>query len=316
MSELLDWLKPSKESPGTPWSQAVTTAGEWQDVAFDTESGPVAGKLFIPRNLPAKPPLLVLLHGCGQSADEFATATRMAEHAEVAGFLAFFPVQCTLRNAGRCWNWFVPDHQRRGAGEPALIAHAVREIASAHDVDRRRIYVGGLSAGGAMAVIMGRVYPDLFAAVGVHSGVAYGVAVDAASALDTMRRGPEPRSEKVIGPRAPTIVFHGDADNTVHQSNGKRIIEHCVGDTSDGCRARQFEGDGREYVQTVFTGARGQVCAEHWEISEGGHAWSGGQAGASFSDPSGPDASEEMLRFFGSQRLRPRVATVDGGQSN
>lgn len=312
MNELIDWLQPGAQSPRGAWPQLDESTGALHDLAFAADEGPLTGKLFIPATLAARPPLLVLLHGCSQTAEEFATATRMAEHAERTGCLVFFPTQCLLRNANRCWNWFTPAHQQRGAGEPALIAHAVREISAAYDVDPRRVYVGGLSAGAAMAVVMGQAYPDLFAAVGVHSGIAYGSAIDAVSALDTMRRGPGPASTIATGPSIPTIVFHGAADKAVHQSNGKRVIEQCVGSVVNTHGEQQVE-DGGGYVRTVFTDAHDQIRAEYWEITDGGHAWSGGEAGASFSDPGGPDASREMLRFFEGQRLRPRVATLESG---
>lgn len=307
MREVMNWLKPGTQSRNK--RPGASASGEaLQEVEFETEGGVLTGKLFAPADAPADSPLLVLLHGCGQTVDEFATATRIVEHAEEAGFLVFLPAQCATHNASRCWNWYSRAHQQRGEGEPALIAHGVREIIATHDVDPRRVYVGGLSAGGAMAVIMGQAYPDLFAAVGVHSGVAYGSAVGAVSALHAMRHGPGSDARNGTGPTVPTIVFHGLADTTVHQAHGKRIIEQCLGGTHGGCRELPLEARD-DYVRTVFADARGRLRAEHWEITEGGHAWSGGEAGGSFSDPRGPDASGEMLRFFDAQRLRPRVAS-------
>lgn len=257
-------------------------------------------KLFIPPVAGQQPrPLVVMLHGCTQNADDFAAGTRMNEAALQQGLFVLYPEQAQGANPTRCWNWFKHTHQRRDRGEPALLASMVREIAKQHAIDRSRIYVAGLSAGGAMAAILGDTHPELFAAVGVHSGLPAGAASDLSSAYAAMQgQGAAP----VAGaPARPTIVFHGDQDATVHPINGQRAVRaDALASAPDSSRSRS--GNGRDYTQHVYRDAAGRPVAEHWVVHGSGHAWSGGSAQGSYTDPRGPDATREMLRFFLSHR--------------
>ncbi len=203
----------------------------------------------------------------------------------------------------RCWNWFRAEDQERGRGEPALIAGITRQIMRDYPVDPARVYVAGLSAGGAAAAIMGATYPDLYAAVGVHSGLAPGAASDMPSAFAAMQgravAGPAPGRGQTKGARrvVPTIVFHGDSDKTVHPRNGDAVVAQ----TGVAAAASVEEGrapGGRAYRRSLLGDESGRPIVELWVIDGAGHAWSGGSPAGSYTDPQGPDASREMLRFF------------------
>jgi poly(hydroxyalkanoate) depolymerase family esterase len=256
-------------------------------------------KLFVPVSWRGSGPLLVMLHGCRQGPDDFAAGTRMNALAEAGGFLVAWPAQSRLANGLRCWNWFEPAHQARGAGEPAIIAGIANEVAEEFGADRRRIFVAGLSAGGAMAAVLGETYPELFAAVGVHSGVPYGAASDLRSAMAAMAgKSSRPRSGS-----ARAIVFHGDNDSTVHHDNGMVPVAQPPSKLGWVHRERAVEvlageENGRRYTRTVLKDASGRVLQEHWLVHGAGHAWSGGSPEGTYADPRGPDASREMLRFF------------------
>ncbi|MES2926896.1 MAG: PHB depolymerase family esterase [Pseudomonadota bacterium] len=265
-------------------------------------------------------PLIVMLHGCTQSADDFAAGTQMNRLADEHGFLVLYPEQSASANASRCWNWFRPQDQVREGGEPALIAAMVREVMSDHVTDRpvdpQRVFVAGLSAGAAMAVILGETWPDLFAAVGAHSGLPFAAAHDIPSALAAMKgRGVMGRSHlpgTADDPRrsathaVPTIVFHGDRDHTVQHSNGEHITQQAR-HAEQPLNARRETGTaagGRRYTREVHADADGRARVEHWTVHGAGHAWSGGDAAGSYTDNAGPDASAEMLRFFMAQLPR------------
>jgi len=290
------------ELPGAlnkaPGSAPVSDVADPQFTAgrYANKSGHRDYKLFIPTQAGAQPlPLVVMLHGCTQNPDDFAAGTAMNELAQQQGFYVLYPAQSQKNNPQRCWNWFKHSHQARGRGEPALLAEMTREVMAKHAIDPGRVYVAGLSAGGAMAAILGDTYPDLFAAVGVHSGLPAGVATDLPSALAAMRSGPSKASD---GDQTglPTIVFHGDADATVHPGNGEHIAKANAGATEEVKRASA--AGGRAYTRNVRRSATGAVVAEHWVVHGAPHAWSGGSGRGSYTDPQGPDASAEMLRFF------------------
>ncbi|MDO9315775.1 MAG: PHB depolymerase family esterase [Burkholderiaceae bacterium] len=268
-------------------------------------------------------PLVVMLHGCTQDPADFAAGTDMNSLAREQGFAVLYPAQAQSANPSRCWNWFKHNHQRRGSGEAAVLAGMTRAVMAEHHLDPRRVYVAGLSAGGAMAAILGRAYPDLYAAVGIHSGLASGAANDLMSALSAMKHGPaSPTSPPApaqsgepggtdhgistsIGP-VPTIVFHGDGDAVVHPGNGTQAIAVAIGQTARNdtvsANPRVEAGEsrgGRRYTRTTHPGPEGTPAqAEHWVVHGGGHAWSGGKERGSYTDPSGPDATREMWRFF------------------
>lgn len=245
-------------------------------------------------------PMLVMLHGCGQDAETFAHATRMNHLARDLGVMVLYPEQVQHANAQNCWNWFKPQHQRRGRGEPELLACLVHLLATEFHADRSRVYVAGLSAGGAMAAILAQEYPELFAAAGVHSGVPPGVVKDLDTALDAMRYGVEARRNRPCT-AVPLIVFHGEADDVVHRRNGAALVEAAC--DAFGLSAVPDLRTGRSincrsFTQRAFRLSNGVCLVEHWQLHGAGHAWSGGDAAGSFCTPGGPDASAEMLRFF------------------
>jgi poly(hydroxyalkanoate) depolymerase family esterase len=275
--------------------------------SFTSDIGSRGYKLYIPSTYRGESvPLVVMLHGCTQSPDDFAAGTRMNALAEEHGCLIVYPGQTQAANAQRCWNWFSPGDQQRDQGEPALIAGITRQLMRDHAVDPRRVYVAGLSAGGAAAAIMGQAYPDLYAAVGVHSGLPCGAARDIPSAFAAMRQGAATSQQPGRGSATngsqrivPTIVFHADRDGTVHPCNGDQVIAQsaAAGDLRTKVQRGQVPG-GRAYSRTIHADAAGQPVLEQWLVHGGGHAWSGGSAAGSYTDPRGPDASREMLRFF------------------
>lgn len=270
------------------------------ECTFSNAAGSRTYKLFIPSRYEGKPlPLVIMLHGCTQSADDFAAGTRMNFLAEERNCFVAYPEQSAGANQSKCWNWFRTGDQRRDAGEPSLIAGITRQIMRDHAIDPKRVYVAGLSAGGAAAAILGARYADLYAAVGIHSGLACGAASDLPSALVAMRQGGGP--EAVVDTRSslPVIVFHGDRDATVHPDNGDQVLAQSA--KAGSAVTKVFRGqvpDGHAYTRTVVTDGSGRVRSEHWNIHGAGHAWSGGSPAGSYTDPRGPDATREMLRFF------------------
>ena len=251
-------------------------------------------------------PLVVMLHGCKQDAEDFARGTAMNEAAAREGVLVLYPEQLRKSNQMGCWNWFDPQHQRRGSGEPAMIASLVQSVVATHGVDPRRVYVAGLSAGGAMAATLGDLYPDVFAAIGVHSGLPARAAHDVPSAFSAMRRGTATAAAHATPP-LPTVVFHGSGDTTVAPGNGKAVVQRQLAAHRAAGIAlapvESAEAGARATTRVQWRDAEGRTVLESWSVAGGPHAWSGGHRGGSFTDPQGPSASEAMLAFFlGQQR--------------
>jgi poly(hydroxyalkanoate) depolymerase family esterase len=286
------FLQPEIKLPDTEARPGSFTAGSYTNAA-----GTRGYKLYVPGSYTGMPaPLLVMLHGCSQDPDDFAAGTRMNSIAEEFGCLVIYPAQSPQANVSRCWNWFSAIDQRRDQGEPSIIAGITREVMGRYAINPARVYVAGLSAGGAMATIMGTLYPELYAAVGVHSGLPFASAHDLASAFAAMK-GEFQRRHKP-GQAIPIIVFHGDRDTTVHPAAGEELIAHVRHVSQEIAIEPGQVPDGYAYTRTLHQRADGRVHAEHWVIHGAGHAWSGGDTRGSFTDHRGPNASREMMRFF------------------
>jgi poly(hydroxyalkanoate) depolymerase family esterase len=283
-------------------------AGKFVTGSYANQAGARPYKLYIPTcYAEQRLPLVVMLHGCTQTPDDFANGTRMNALAEERQCFVLYPQQTHAANRSLCWNWFKRSDQRRDQGEPAILAGMTREVMHRYRIDPSRVYVAGLSAGGAMAAVMGTAYPELYAAVGVHSGLACGSAHDVPSAFAAMRGTPASMSGDHAGstPLAtatPTIVFHGDQDKTVHPRNGEHVVSRSVERTSasgaDASIERAQVPGGHAYTRTIHRDSTGRVVLEYWLVHGGGHAWFGGSPRGSYMDPKGPDAAREMIRFF------------------
>jgi poly(hydroxyalkanoate) depolymerase family esterase len=312
-------LKIEDLMPCSPVSRPdiVPPGGKFIEGTYSNPAGTRAYKLYIPSRYQGQTlPLIVMLHGCTQSPDDFAAGTRMNLIAEEQTCLVVYPVQPSEANPAKCWNWFRPTDQRRGQGEPSLIAGITRQVMRQYSIDPQRVYIGGLSAGAAAAAVMGATYPDLYAAIGVHSGLASGAANDLPSAFVAMRQGDfgDPLDSSHIslirnGAPVPTIVFHGDRDTTVNPRNGDHVIARSV--RTANLRKTVHRGrvpGGHAYTRTIHTDPNGRAIFEHWQIHGAGHAWSGGSPAGSFTDRRGPDATREMLRFFLEHRIHTAAA--------
>lgn len=288
--------KPTHRAPG----ESSATQGDFFTAgSFRNTAGQRAYKLYVPPGVNGQArPLVVMLHGCTQDADDFAAGTAMNEAARKQGFYVLYPVQPRETNPQKCWNWFKHNHQQAGKGEPSILADMTRHVIAEYGIDTRRVYVAGLSAGGAMAAILADTYPQLYAAAGVHSGLAAGAAKDLPSALSAMK-GIGVRPGAASSTPVPTIVFHGDRDSTVHPANAGAVVAASAG-ADARVQSLRVSGanQGRDSTKRVYTNAQGKVVAEYWEVHGAGHAWAGGSPKGSYTDLSGPDATQEMLRFF------------------
>lgn len=282
------------------------SAGTFVERHHAGTAGTLDYRLYLPAGETAGMPLVVMLHGCTQTPEDFARGTGMNRLADELGVIVAYPRQTRSGNAQQCWNWFRPADQQRDRGEPALIAGIARQIVREDHADPRRVYVAGLSAGGAAAAIVAACYPELFAAVGIHSGLACDAAHDLPSALLAMKRGAGPGKARPPGRFVPTITFHGDRDTTVAEINSREIIaaaaDRLGAPLHTSVETGQKDG-GRRWTRAVSVDGAGDGLIEQWTVHGAGHAWSGGDGTGSYADPDGPDASREMLRFFLDHRL-------------
>jgi poly(hydroxyalkanoate) depolymerase family esterase len=286
------------------------SAGEFIVKEIETADGPRRYKLFIPSGYSkAKPaPLLVVLHGCTQNPDDISRGTRFNELAGGRGFLVVYPEQPQKFNGLKCWNWFDAAHQARDKGEPALIASIAQRVIRDYSVDARRVYIAGVSAGGAMALTTAYAYPELFVAAGIHSGIAYAAVSSIANALAAMHSGAMDQGSlgsavvKAFGSARhfPAIVFQGKADKSVNWVNSSQIVSQLLQSYAPQNLTKLAvtpgEAGGYHFTKTTY-GVKNPLI-EEWLVDELGHAWSGGSKDGTYTDASGPDASSEMVRFF------------------
>lgn len=303
LNEAPDWARfmPQRAGRARPGrGQDAHAPGQFLSGSFSADAGTRRYRLYVPAHkAEGAPALVVMLHGCQQDPDDFAAGTGMNRLAETSGCLVLYPEQARSANGSNCWNWFDTPHQQRELGEPSIIAGMTRAVMREHGIDPGRVYVAGLSAGGAMAAILGATHPDLYAAIGVHSGLPAGSAHDLMSGLNAMKgAGGKKRKGTPLHRPVPAIVFHGDQDATVHPSNGQAVARQFAPDTPLRQVEERGQGAGRSYTRTLTLDAAGRVVAEHWLVHGAGHAWAGGSTAGSYADPAGPDASAEMLRFF------------------
>jgi poly(hydroxyalkanoate) depolymerase family esterase len=320
------WQPQTEIQPADEAQSDAKGGGQFLSKSFTNHAGTRSYKLYVPSSYHGQAmPLIVMLHGCTQSPDDFANGTRMNAVADEKQCLVVYPAQAQSANSSRCWNWFKSVDQKREQGEPSIIAGITREIIRNYKVDAGKVYVAGLSSGGAMAVIMGTTYPDLYAAVGVHSGLPYASARDLPSAFAAMRgsasgshsQGQSPAASRA--PSIPIIVFHGDRDRTVNACNGDKLMKQNASEfVFDGHSAAGHtrpdviveEGkvpNGHRYTRTSHHDEGGHAIAEHWVIHGAGHAWAGGSKSGSYTDAKGPDATREMMRFFYAQSQARQV---------
>ena len=288
----------SRRAPSSPLPEGA----QFETRTYANTAGSRTYKVYAPSGGDGPLPVVLMLHGCTQDPDDFAAGTRMNEVAEERKFLVVYPCQPQSANLQKCWNWFQASEQRREGGEPSLLAGIALEVVAAFGADASRVYVAGLSAGGAAAAILAATHADVFAAVGVHSGLACGAARDMPSAFAAMS-GAGAVAPRPDGSNVPTIVFHGDADTTVKPANGRQVIAQASPAGLTEAVTRGATPAGRAYTRTDHIGPAGAHVLEHWELHGAGHAWSGGSANGTFTDPSGPDASREMVRFFLAHQL-------------
>lgn len=301
---------------GMPTADAATTrtARSWQESDKNGGGAFLSGtvtnaagsrhyKLYVPASYEAsssqRVPLVVMLHGCTQSPEDFAAGTEMNAYAERTPCLVLYPEQSSSANSSKCWNWFKAIDQQRGQGEPSIIADMTVKIMSTYQIDPARVYIAGLSAGGAMAAIMGSTYPELYAAVGIHSGLPYAAASDLPSAMQAMRSGMnEAKAARAQPGIRPIIVFHGDRDTTVHPRNGEQLIAQHVPQNAVRSVVNGDAPGGLTYTRTIHHNSDGMPLAEQWLIHGAGHAWSGGSSAGTYTEQRGPRATHEMMRFF------------------
>jgi len=301
--------------------------------------GSRAYKLWAPATIETEKasPLVMLLHGCALDAQAMTEISGMNEVAEANRFLVVYPEQSRRANLLKCWNWFHPKHQTRDRGEPSILAAIIEQVCSRFRVDLDRIYIAGVSAGGAMAVIAGATYPDLFAAIAVCAGGEFKAATSVATGLSVMKHGgPDPLQQgqsafeamraglaRKKKRRMPVIAFHGTADARVNPVNTEQIIAQwsatnaCLaaqqGETDFSLSEQTVAGQvatGYAYKRRIYTDQRGELLMESWIIDGLGHAWPGSPQAHKYGDPKGPVAAREIWRFFNQAGSKLRVSSA------
>ena len=301
LTQMLAKLSSAQTGPGAA-AVVVPDGAAFKDDTFTCAAGSRRFRTYVPaKAAKGATGVIVMLHGCTQSPEDFAVGTGMNALADAHGLVVIYPAQSRGDNAQSCWNWFSRGDQRRGRGEPAILAALTQQVCTEHGIKRDRTFVAGLSAGAAMAAILGETYPDVFAAVGAHSGLPLGSAKDVPSAFAAMAGNAlETPGVAQAGHTVRTIVFHGTADSTVHPSNGDGIARRARDSHARQSVETSISGDtgGRRYTRALSCDLDGTALVEHWTVEGQGHAWSGGKPAGSYTDPKGPDASAEMIRFF------------------
>lgn len=297
--------------------------GSFERYTYTNDAGTRTYKVYVPAAYSgeAAVPLIVDLHGCGSNADEEARWSRFNELAETFGLLVAYPEQSSSANGSRCWNWFLTEHQSRDAGEPTLIAGITREVMSRWSVDPRRVYVAGISAGGAMSDIMAATYPDLYAAAMIYAGCEYKGGTTCLGAVAALPAEESGRlAYEAMGPRArvvPIFVIQGDTDAVVPAPNAELVVQQFLASddwadngANDGSVSRDRSATrsgqkpgGRAYDIDDYTDAAGCLLAQRWLIRGIGHAWSNAEPNgtprdAALTDPLGPDVSTPTVEFF------------------
>jgi poly(hydroxyalkanoate) depolymerase family esterase len=294
-------LRPGRVTVGSERGEPVPMHGSVEVRSHVGPAGCMEYMIYRPAGATRGLPVVIMLHGCTQSPEDFALGTGMNRLADELGFLVAYPRQTPAANPQKCWNWFRPGDQMRGRGEPSLIAGVTQDVIEDERADATRVYVAGLSAGGAAAAIMANAYPDLFAAVGVHSGLVCGAARDLPTALSAMKRGGAPGSRhRRASTFVPLITFHGDRDGTVHQINARELVAVATAAAGVSVKVEVETGKagGRDFARALSRDVAGKVLIEQWTVAGAGHAWCGGDPAGSYADAAGPNASHEMLRFF------------------
>lgn len=306
LGDVLNLLNSRRGGFPMPKARPVRTPGSddprFTSHALTTAAGALSYKLFVPEDRDRDLALILMLHGCTQDPDDFARGTRMNRLADEFGVVVAYPHQPRSANANGCWNWFDRRHQSPGAGEPAKLAALAQALSGEFGIAPERVFAAGLSAGAAMADVLAETYPEVFPKVGLHSGLPYGAAHDVMSAFAAMKGDATVQRSIASGGASRKIIIHGTADQTVHASNGDRIFEEMRARHPDSTLiVSDVKSSGKSATRQALISTSGKVWAEYLPIEGAGHAWSGGDRVGSFTDPDGPDASREMVRFF----LRP-----------
>lgn len=302
----------------------VAAPGRWVSGEYTNAAGTRKYQLYLPAGYDASRThmLVVLLHGCTQDAADIARGTRIAEHADRDGFIALLPEQPESANAKKCWNWYDPAHQARGAGEPSIIDGMTAKVIAGYPVDPERVHLAGISAGAGMAALVAVAYPETYASVAFHSGIAWRGATNVMAALGVMAKGPSATEADTLGARAaaamgarkraiPALVIHGGSDKVVNPANAAalarqwtrmnasvRPLDDAPIALQDAAGNNERSGEANGYHWTRASFGAGEAVVDELIIAELGHAWSGGSSTGTFTDEHGPDATGEIVRFF------------------